>query len=104
MSWSFQAGMRVSCVSHEWEPVNPAPEIGRIYVITEVRAFPAGTLCRDETGRSFALRSDHIAIRIDGFGIAWWTASAFRPLDESRLDQFRAHLAPKGKAKKAVDA
>lgn len=97
MNWAdFQPGRRVVCVSHDdWSAkyVNALPEIGRVYTI---RAQMVWRLFGSLSIRLQELRVFSISPRfvpLEG-GEYWLQAKNFRPLDETRLDQFRKLLAP----------
>lgn len=83
----WQPGMRCVCVDDSaWFKgigalLNP-PMRGKIYTVARIDTF------------GFLLVLSLIEYPDDNDGPSWWERRFFRPLSETRLDQFRQHLAP----------
>lgn len=94
---AFHVGQRVVCVKsgrHHivgvWDKV---PEKGIIYTIRGI--MPAAEIGAETDGLYLVEIVNPEIMTEDGGWVEMPFASGrFRPLDESRLDQFRAHLAP----------
>lgn len=89
---TFHVGQRVVCVEAHWWPNCAQPPVkGRVYT---VRNIPL-----DPPTNTLGLRFEELFNpHVDALGGEWgFKAHYFRPLDERRLDVFRAMLAPKPK-------
>jgi len=90
---SFHPGQRVVCVSTftNIPPGANVPDVGKIYTVRS-RRLDIG-VGFDEPVEGLTLVE--IVNGIAPCGLEWaFYSGRFRPLDESRLDQFRIHLAP----------
>ncbi|ATN34764.1 hypothetical protein ACO34A_13235 [Rhizobium sp. ACO-34A] len=97
MNWAdFQPGRRVVCISHyEWAGtlVNALPEIGRVYTVRAQKNHPLNGELGIRLKELSIFSTSPKFTPLDG-GEYWLQARNFRPLDETRLDQFRKLLAP----------
>ena len=71
------------------------PQRGMIYTVQEVRVFKSGLqfIRLMEIVNPASAWSDARPQEV------WWPSSGFRPVEETRLDQFRKHLAPTDRVK-----
>ena len=93
---SFHVGQRVVCVDDDFGEVDVVlPRVGSVYTVQDVEMIDAG-VPTDDRGRTADVDIEFLVLEEFGDGCAW-DAIHFRPLDETRLDQFRAHLAPASK-------
>lgn len=92
---AFYPGQRVVCVNGEKARSRAiggwAPRTGGVYTVR-------GSWCHDEM--TLLLLEEYVhPDKFDGVNEYGWDATRFRPLDEKRLDVFRAMLAPKPKVR-----
>ena len=102
---SFHVGQHVVCIWDAWGRSHPKlagvvwPVKGQVYTVREIRLIES----REVTGLALwfmeisnpVVKFKNVAEPMEvGFA-----ARRFRPLNESRLDIFRAHLAPSPKQK-----
>lgn len=95
---SFHVGQHVVCVDDVWhdiDPLHPNPDdlidrpiAGHVYTVREIIRSVA-----DASIRLHEIRNEPLYYA-DGYNEAAFFCCRFRPLNESRLDIFRAHLAP----------
>jgi hypothetical protein len=96
---------KVICIRDDWQGSSPLklngaalPVKGQIYTIIRISMEPKGP---------FLLFRELPVMQVveNKTGELWWFAESFKPIDDSKLDQFRALLNPKeDEAKKIVEA
>lgn len=106
MNWGgYEIGRLVACISdgENWQGIcSVIPQKGRVYTI---RATSMGENWNGEIilGLRFKeFQSLRMGIFAEDGGEWWFAAKDFRPLDDSRLDQFRRLLAPAPKTEVAL--
>lgn len=94
---SFHPGQRVVCVDDIGQKPICTVVKGRVYTVAEYFV----TDWRFDRPDMPAIRLEEFVYPVSPLGSAAHSATRFRPLDESRLDVFRAHLVtpPKQKVK-----